>query len=74
MFEPCFEHCYLRYGKQYTKECDNNCNYAKTIKILKTLLGCEYCKRYLICPVGDCNNYEKYEIDFEKIKTNYKIV
>ena len=32
MFEPCFEHCHIRYGKQYTKECDDNCNYAKAVK------------------------------------------
>ena len=27
-FNPCYEHCYLRFGKQYSKECDNNCAYA----------------------------------------------
>ena len=32
MFEPCFEHCYIRYGKQYTKECDDTCGYAKAVK------------------------------------------
>lgn len=32
MFEPCFDHCYIRYNKQYTKECDDNCNYAKVVK------------------------------------------
>ena len=31
MFNPCFEHCYLRYNKQYTKECDNTCAYAKAV-------------------------------------------
>jgi hypothetical protein len=46
MFEPCYEHCYLRYGVQYTEECDTNCNYAKVIKesnkkdeIIEFLLG-----------------------------------
>ena len=29
MFVPCRDHCYLRYGKQYTEECDTNCDYAK---------------------------------------------
>lgn len=29
MFEPCYEHCLLRYGKGYTKECDEKCSYAK---------------------------------------------
>lgn len=32
MFEPCYQHCYLRYGKKYTKECDLKCNYAKAVK------------------------------------------
>ena len=32
MFEPCFEHCYLRFGKQYTPDCDDKCEYAKTVK------------------------------------------
>ena len=29
MFDPCYEHCYLRWRKEYTKECDNTCNYAR---------------------------------------------
>lgn len=29
MFNPCYEHCYLRYGKQYTEECDTTCDYAR---------------------------------------------
>ena len=32
MFVPCRDHCYLRYGRQYTKECDVNCDYAKAVK------------------------------------------
>lgn len=32
MFVPCRDHCYLRYGGQYTKECDTNCDYAKAVK------------------------------------------
>ena len=32
MFEPCYEHCYLKYGKEYTKECDDKCMYAKAVK------------------------------------------
>lgn len=31
MFGPCVDHCYLRYNKQYTKECDNICAYAKAV-------------------------------------------
>ena len=32
MFEPCYKHCYLRFGKQYTSDCDDKCAYAKVIK------------------------------------------
>lgn len=32
MFEPCFEHCYIRFGKQYTPDCDDKCAYAKAVK------------------------------------------
>lgn len=26
---PCHEHCWEKYGKQYTEECDTKCDYAK---------------------------------------------
>lgn len=29
MFNPCYDHCYIIRGKQYTKECDATCEYAK---------------------------------------------
>lgn len=32
LFNPCYEHCYLRLGKQYSSECDNKCEYAKAVK------------------------------------------
>lgn len=28
-FIPCRDHCYLRYGRQYTEECDTTCDYAR---------------------------------------------
>lgn len=34
MFDPCVEHCYPRYGKQYSSECDGKCEYARTVKEL----------------------------------------
>ena len=34
MFNPCVEHCYPRYGKQYSSECDGKCEYARTVKEL----------------------------------------
>lgn len=74
MFSPCFE-CYNRYGKQYTKECDTACEYAMITNIFKTILThyekCEYCKFYTVCVVGNCINYDKYVLDFEKIKTDF---
>lgn len=32
MFNPCEEHCYFRYGKQYTEDCDTKCDYARVAK------------------------------------------
>ena len=32
MFIPCYGYCYLKYGKQYSEECDANCDYAKVVK------------------------------------------
>ena len=31
MFNPCYEYCYLRFGKQYTEDCNNTCEYAKQV-------------------------------------------
>ena len=31
MFNPCYEHCYAKYGKEYTKECNEKCEFAKTV-------------------------------------------
>lgn len=31
MFIPCYEHCYLRFRKQYTQECDTTCAYAEAV-------------------------------------------
>lgn len=32
MTNPCVELCYQRYGKQYTPDCDNKCEFARAIK------------------------------------------
>ena len=37
LFNPCYEHCYLRHGKQYSPECDSQCEYAKVVKENKNL-------------------------------------
>ena len=87
MFNPCYESCYLRYGKQYTEECDATCSYAKVWRekqelerILKAVVDyhsdweCHYCKQSSICASGHCENREFYELDLEKIKESYRIV
>lgn len=86
MFVPCYEHCYLKFGKQYSEECDDICDYAKASKenkelerILVTILNyynykeCIYCKRRKTCLTGDCNNFEKYELDLDRIKADYQV-
>lgn len=32
LFNPCYEHCYLRFGKEYSPDCDEKCEYAKAVK------------------------------------------
>lgn len=82
---PCFEHCYVKYGKQYEPErCDSECDYAmkcvenrELTKILKAVLyahssdKCYFCKydNKCSCPEGHCN----HELDLEKIKEYYLI-
>lgn len=34
---PCKELCYLRYGKQYTSECDTTCEFARVVAENKKL-------------------------------------
>lgn len=69
MFEPCYEHCYLRYGKQYTKECDNECNYAKVVRENKELV-----ENAMIFPqsIGDTTFYSKAEL-FEWVENQQKL-
>lgn len=38
MYSPCFE-CMNRYGRQYTEECDNTCDYAYQLSKLKPYGG-----------------------------------
>ena len=35
--DPCIDYCFNRFGKEYTKDCDNNCEYAKVIAENKKL-------------------------------------
>ena len=32
MINPCVDLCYTRYGKQYSSDCDDKCEYAKAVK------------------------------------------
>ncbi len=79
IFNPCYEHCYLKYGKQYTTDCDDKCDYAKVIKEKKLLeeemdrpiktlgeLAVQFCclTECKNCPVV-LNNYEK-RTEYEK--------
>lgn len=35
---PCFDHCYVKYGKQYNPEiCDSECDYARVFSENKKL-------------------------------------
>ena len=34
---PCKDYCYYRYGKEYTPECDKNCDFAKEVNLRKKL-------------------------------------
>lgn len=37
MIKPCIDFCYNRYGKQYSSDCDDKCEYAKVIREKKIL-------------------------------------
>lgn len=32
MINPCIELCHQRYGKQYSSDCNDKCEYAKVVK------------------------------------------
>jgi hypothetical protein len=49
MYNPCFE-CLNRYGKQYTEECDNTCEYAHALSKLKPYGGVD---EVIKCMKGD---------------------
>ena len=40
---PCIDYCYNRFGRQYTPECDNICDYA--IKVKENKIFKEYLKK-----------------------------
>ena len=34
MFNPCVDYCWNRFGREYSKDCDNTCEFAKIAKEL----------------------------------------
>jgi murein L,D-transpeptidase YafK len=79
MINPCYDYCYIRFGNQYTEDCDNKCEFAKVVKEkkliekeldrpIKTLseLATQFCciTECKNCPVV-IHNYEK-RTEYEK--------
>ena len=87
MLIPCKDYCYLRFGKQYTEKCDNACDYARVVKVLKEVLtSIDPCtvtckKSYYQAGVPwdcdhlgkDCQKCSMYEIDWNKVYNEYNI-
>lgn len=63
MYSPCFE-CINRYGKQYTEECDNTCDYAYQLSRFKPYGGINDAEAILAelykkhQETGECGVYE----------------
>ncbi len=51
---PCVDYCYLRYGKQYSHDCDSKCEYAKVVLENKTL------KKAIVHAQWLCNKENEY--------------
>lgn len=56
-FNPCTDYCYVRYGKQYSKECEESCDYAQAVLELKK------CK----------DNYEKLKKKYKELRNLIEI-
>lgn len=78
-FNPCIDHCYIRYGKQYDPNNDTcrNCDYAISVKEknaaiheIKVMLedpssyNCKHCKRYIHNPGGDCDTANCHDAEW----------
>ncbi len=73
MINPCIDLCYTRYGKQYSPDCDDKCEYAKIAKEKKLLekemdrpiktLG-ELASQF--CCVTECKNCPVVIHEYEK--------
>lgn len=66
MFNPCYEHCYLRSGKSYNEECDTTCEFAKAVADKKKLVE-KLSKIYDFVKKNEDKWYDKYTgTDFAK--------
>ena len=72
LFNPCVEHCYNRYGRQYSSDCDDKCEYAKVVKEKKLL---EEMDRFIktleelttqFCCLTECRNCPVVIHEYEK--------
>ena len=68
MYNPCFD-CLNRYGHSYIEECDNTCEYAHTLSLLKPYGSIEEILEIL---KGD--RFPTVFIDKDHIDFTYKIV
>ena len=62
LFNPCYDYCYLKYGKQYTEECDSTCDYARVCLENKELQEREerramYNKKYYLEKIEEMNKH-----------------
>ena len=68
MYNPCLE-CYNRYGRQYTEECDEMCEYANILSKLKPYSNIDEIVRIL-----KGNSFPLVLIDDKHINSTYRIV
>lgn len=70
MINPCIDFCYHRYGRQYSQECDDKCEYAKLIKEKSRLESNEKSTTLEDFSVEICSSIECS--DCPVIKENYE--
>ena len=68
MYNPCFE-CFNRYGKQYTEECDNTCEYAYALSKVKPYGGIDEAVKIM---KGDA--FPLVFLDDKHLETTYRYV
>lgn len=68
MYNPCFD-CLNRYGRSYTEECDNTCEYAHVLSKLKPFGSVDD-----IVKVMKGESFPLVFVDDEHIDFTYKLV